>query len=57
MLLMLLDMLIIKLCLVSRIDQTSRAVQYTDGISAEGKTPPPTHVLGMTLSNLIVRLQ
>ena len=31
------------------------AVEYTDCFSTEGKTPPQTTVLDMTLNNLIVR--
>ena len=37
--------------------QSARAAEYTDCISAEGKTPPPTRILDMTLNNLMVTLQ
>ena len=36
--------------------QLAGTVEYTDCISAEGKTSPPS-VLDMTLNNLMMRLQ
>ena len=39
-------------------DQSARAVEYTDTISAGGNTPSsPTNVLDMTLNNLMEELQ
>ena len=46
------------MCDYQAIAQSAGAVEYTDCISAEGKTPCPLmSVLDMILNNLMARLQ